>query len=98
MSKTRQQARKHKRRRKGEPEQPMLFSSSNYTLMLIGVSMVLTGFVAMYLENLEKGFIALYISPVVIIAGFAVVVAAILKTDKKQLESDKAESSTVTEK
>lgn len=92
MSKKKQQARKSRRRRKGEPDNPMLFSTFNYYIMLVGVFMVLMGFLAMYLENLEKGIIALYISPIIIIGGFAVVVAAILITDKKQIESELTDS------
>ncbi|MEX1137067.1 MAG: hypothetical protein WEB89_09210 [Balneolales bacterium] len=93
MSKTRHKARKHKRRRKGEQDKPMLFSLTNYYILLVSFLMVLTGFVAMYLENLEKGIISLYISPIFIVAGFALVVIAILKTDQKEVASDLTEPS-----
>ncbi|MEX2640546.1 MAG: hypothetical protein WD266_07650 [Balneolales bacterium] len=92
MSKTKSQVRKQKRKRKGEPDKPMLFSMLNYSIMMAGVSMVIIGFLAMYIENLEKGIVSLYISPIVIIAGLIVVVIAILKTDK-QVENPDAETS-----
>lgn len=71
----------------------MLFSLTNYYILLVSFLMVLTGFVAMYLENLEKGIISLYISPIFIVAGFALVVIAILKTDQKEVVSDLTEPS-----
>ncbi|MEX0780675.1 MAG: hypothetical protein WD491_08190 [Balneolales bacterium] len=93
MSKTKTQDRKqHRRKRIKEPEKPMLFSATNYYYMMIGLFMVIAGFFAMYLENQEKGFISLYISPIVIIAGFSVIVAAILKTDKEQIRAESSDT------
>lgn len=83
MSKTRSRANR-KKRRKGGLDKPMLFTAFNYRIMVTGILMVMSGFAAMYIENLEKGIFSLYISPIIIVAGFAVVAYAILKTDKTQ--------------
>ncbi|MEX0686029.1 MAG: hypothetical protein WD267_08180 [Balneolales bacterium] len=97
MAKSTSQVKRKKRKRKDEPDKPMLFSSTNYFIMIVGAIMVLVGFLAMYIENQEKGIIALYISPVVIVAGFITVAVAILKTDKKQVDLDVRTSSTMGE-
>lgn len=61
----------------------MLFTTLNYKFMGLGVAMVIIGFTAMYLENETHGFISLYVSPVVIMAGYMTVILAILKKDKE---------------
>lgn len=71
-------------------EQPMFFSAFNYRLIGIAVLLIVSGFTAMYLENEVKGFISLYISPIVILAGFIVVIFAIMKHDRD--EPDEAEN------
>lgn len=43
---------------------------------------MVAGFSAMYLENEVNGIISLYISPIVIMAGYITVVIAILKHDR----------------
>lgn len=82
------------RRRRNQKKQnkPMLFSPLNYKLMGLGVLMVVVGFTAMRLENEVYGIISLYISPVVILGGYLVVIWAILKRDHK-LEDSKTETS-----
>ena len=72
-----------KKIRKKREEKPMLFSALNYKLMGLGVLLVVAGFTVMRIENEVYGFVALYISPVVILAGYIVVVYAILKKDHK---------------
>jgi len=67
------------RRRNKKQSEPMLFSSLNYKLLGLGVFLVITGFTGMYLENEFKGFISLYISPIVIMSGYVTVIFAILK-------------------
>ena len=71
-----------KRRKKNETK-PMLFSPLNYKLMGLGVLLVVIGFTIMRLENEVYGFISLYISPVLILAGYITVIYAILKRDHK---------------
>lgn len=67
----------------------MLFSPLNYKLIGIGVLLIAAGFTAMKLENEVYGIISLYISPVVILAGYITVIFAILKRDHKLDEPSK---------
>jgi len=60
---------------------PMLFQARNYRLLIIGVLMVLVGFMAMYWENAVEGFVSLYISPLLILAGYGIVLASILSVN-----------------
>lgn len=61
----------------------MLFSSWNYKVLSAGLLLVITGFTAMYLENEVQGFISLFISPIMIMAGYATVILAIMKHHKQ---------------
>ncbi|MEX0770532.1 MAG: hypothetical protein WD035_07360 [Balneolaceae bacterium] len=73
-----------KRKGKGRKENnPMLFTPLNYKILGIGVLLVVLGFTAMYLENEVRGFVSLYISPIVIMAGYLTVIVAILKRDNQ---------------
>ena len=71
----------------------MLFTALNYKLMGIGVLLVLSGFTAMRIENEVYGIVSLYISPVVILAGYILVIYAILKRDHKMADSSTTSSS-----
>ncbi len=75
-----------KKYRKKKEQKPMLFSSLNYKLLGLGVLLVIIGFTAMRIENEVYGVVSLYISPVVILAGYIVVAYAILKKDHKTEE------------
>ncbi|MCC5942051.1 MAG: DUF3098 domain-containing protein [Balneolaceae bacterium] len=76
-----------KRSRKAKETKPMLFTALNYKLLGLGILMVIVGFTIMRIENEVYGFISLYVSPVVILAGYIVVIVAILKKDHKVEES-----------
>lgn len=71
------------KKRKKDEKKPMLFTPLNYKLMGLGLLLLIIGFTAMRIENEVHGFISLYVSPVVIIAGYATVIYAILKRDHK---------------
>lgn len=58
---------------------PMIFSASNYRLLGIGLILIIAGFTAMRIENEVYGLVSLYISPVVILAGYIVIIFAILR-------------------
>ena len=60
----------------------MFFSAYNYKLIGIAIFLIFAGFTAMYFENEINGFISLFISPIVIMAGFVLVVFAIMKHDR----------------
>ncbi len=79
-----------KRGRKTKESKPMLFSALNYKLLGLGVFMVIVGFTVMRIENEVYGFISLYISPIVILVGYVVVIYAILKKDHKIEEPSSA--------
>jgi hypothetical protein len=57
---------------------PMIFQSFNYKLLVVGLILITVGFTAMYLENEVSGFISLFISPIVIIAGYITVIFSIM--------------------
>lgn len=57
----------------------MIFSASNYRLLGIGIILIIAGFTAMRIENEVYGLVSLYISPVVILAGYIVIIFAILR-------------------
>lgn len=80
-----------KRRNKKETK-PMFFSALNYKIMGLGILCIIIGFTAMRLENEVYGFVSLYISPIVILAGYATVAIAILKRDHK-IENSSTEAS-----
>lgn len=61
---------------------PMFFSAFNYRLIGIAILLIVSGFTAMYMENEVDGFISLYVSPIVIMAGYIVVIFAILKHNR----------------
>src|SRR5690625_5151515 len=60
---------------------PMLSTPGNYKLMGMGVLLVIVGFTIMTIENEVYGFISLYISPVIILAGYGIACYAIVKRD-----------------
>ena len=57
------------------------FSTSNYTTMLIGIAVILAGFLIMTFDNTEFGFGFLWLTlgPLVTITGFIIEFWAILR-------------------
>lgn len=70
------------RSRKAANNEPMFFSAYNYKLMGIAIFLITAGFSAMYFENKVNGLISLYISPIVVMAGYILVIFAIIKHDR----------------
>jgi len=64
------------------------FSKGNYTIMIIGIALILIGFVTMTLETAEYGFgsLGLTIGPGFIMLGFLVEIYAILHKEKAKSE------------
>lgn len=61
------------------------FGKKNYTLMLIGVGLIIVGFTIMSLDS-EKfgfGFMGLTLGPLVVMSGFITELFAILHNPKK---------------
>ena len=67
---------------------PMFFSGFNYRLIGIAILLIVVGFTAMLLEKEVKGVISLYVSPIVIMAGYVIVIFAIMKHDRIDTNSE----------
>lgn len=63
------------------PKSNLPFSSANYTTMLIGLAVILGGFLIMTFETAEFGFgaLGLTVGPLIVIAGFIIEFWAILR-------------------
>jgi len=57
------------------------FSSSNYTMMLIGIAVILSGFLIMTFDSEEFGFgfLGLTLGPLITVVGFIIEFWAILR-------------------
>jgi hypothetical protein len=57
------------------------FSKSNYTFMIIGIVLILGGFVIMSMDTAEFGFgvLGLTVGPLMVMSGFVVEFFAILR-------------------
>ena len=77
--------------RRGHPAKPgMVLGVANYKVMAIGVVAVLAGFLMMYMENEVDGIISLYVSPIIIVGGFAEIVYATMKEENPDKGGKKA--------
>jgi uncharacterized membrane protein HdeD (DUF308 family) len=56
----------------------MVLQGRNYWLMLIGLALVVAGYVIMRMENEVEGFISLYVAPLMILGGYLEIIFAIL--------------------
>jgi Protein of unknown function (DUF3098) len=65
---------------------PLLFSKTNYIIMIAGISLIMLGFITMTMETAQYGFgpLGLTIGPGFILTGFLVEIYAILHKDKAQ--------------
>lgn len=66
----------------------MIFSRSNYLIMLAGIALLVIGLVIMTMEKAEYGFgpMGLTVGPAFLMAGFLVEIFAILHKDKAKGE------------
>ncbi|WP_263786924.1 DUF3098 domain-containing protein [Salinibacter grassmerensis] len=62
----------------------LVFENWNYVLLLIGVALIVVGFTAMYLEGAYQGFVSLYVSPVLIVGGYAEIIYALFWSPDEQ--------------
>ena len=79
-----------KNSRNRDDKKPMFFSAFNYKLIGIAIALIFTGFAAMYWENEVDGVISLFVSPIVIMAGYVLVIFAIMKHDRTDEEPSPA--------
>lgn len=68
----------------------MVFGRRNYTILLASIAAVILGFAIMRIENEVDGFVSLYVSPLVILAGYAGVAYAILWQPRAEQEEQAA--------
>ncbi len=84
-------ARASARRRTTTTEGTPVFSRRNYSLLGIALALVVIGYVIMRAENAVDGPISLYVSPILLLAGYLGVIYAILWRPKAApAESDAA--------
>lgn len=69
---------------------PMLFTSRNYLLILLGVAAVIVGYLAMWLESEVDGFISLYLAPLLILGGYLEIIYAILWRPREEPVAEQA--------
>ena len=77
MARPRTQRRSRRARSSARTGTP-IFDRKNYLLLLVGVLLVVVGYVIMALENEVDGFISLYVAPLLILGGYLEVIYAIL--------------------
>lgn len=56
----------------------MPFERRNYLLMLLGLALITVGYVIMRVENEMDGFWSLYVSPILLLAGYLGIIYAIV--------------------
>lgn len=67
-----------------------LFERSNYLFIALGVAAVVAGYGLMYVENELHGTLSLYVAPVVILGGYALVAYGILHAPRAAEETPEA--------
>lgn len=74
---------------------PPVLRHTNYRLLSIGVVAVAIGFVLMYMESSLNGVLSLYVSPLLIMGGYAEIIYALLwrPSDADQPEPSSAADS-----
>ena len=66
----------------------MVFTRRNYTLLFIGLALIVVGYVVMRLENAVDGFISLYVAPLLILGGYLEIMYAIMwRPDRQKVEA-----------
>ena len=70
------------RRRKARKSSPMVFTRKNYVLLILGIAVIIIGYVMMRMENEVDGFISLNVAPLLILGGYLEVMYAIYYREK----------------
>lgn len=68
----------------------LVFGRRNYVLLLIGVAVVVVGYVMMRMENEVDGFISLYVAPLLILGGYLEIIYAIVVSPDQEPASEAA--------
>ncbi len=64
------------------PQHGFVFARENYMLMIIGIVVIVLGFVLMYGKEDIYDFRKITLAPIVVIAGFIIEIFAIMKKPK----------------
>lgn len=64
----------------------LVFVRRNYVLLLVGIAVIVAGFVMMRLENEVDGFISLYVAPLLILGGYLEIMYAIIVSPDEESE------------
>jgi len=78
------------RQRQAQRRGAMVFTRRNYVLLILGLAMIVVGYVIMRMENEVDGFISLYVAPLVLLAGYLEVIYAILWRPAKETPGETA--------
>lgn len=70
------------------PEFHFVFDKRNYTIMLIGLAVIVLGFALMYGKDDIYGWRKIQLAPVVVIAGFVIEIFAILRKPEPENDAD----------
>ncbi len=61
----------------------MVFTRRNYILMVVGVALIVVGYIIMRVDNQVDGFVSLYLAPLIILGGYLEIIYAILWQPKE---------------
>jgi len=78
------------RQRQGKRGGVMVFTKRNYLLLVLGLVMIVAGYVIMRMENEVDGFISLYVAPLLLLAGYLEIIYAILWRPSKEVAEETA--------
>jgi hypothetical protein len=73
-----------------QPSETLPFTRKNYLLLLIGVGLIVVGFLLMSLDDFVDATqfsISLYIAPIFVVGGFVEIIFAIMYKEKKPDEA-----------
>ncbi|NBW94225.1 MAG: DUF3098 domain-containing protein [Bacteroidetes bacterium] len=69
----------------------MVFERRNYMLLLLGLLLIISGYVLMRMENEVDGFVSLYVAPLMILGGYLEIIYAILWRPKQKQPAEAAQ-------
>ncbi|MGB0650880.1 MAG: DUF3098 domain-containing protein [Rhodothermales bacterium] len=82
--KKRSGGRRANQRSRGKSRGVMVFERKNYLLLMLGIALVVVGYVIMRMENEVDGFISLYVAPLMILGGYLEIIWAIMWRPKRE--------------
>lgn len=81
---------KPSKRNGSSSQSALIFSPTNYLLLLGSVLLIVGGFVAMYLDGQFLGTVSLSVSPVIIVTGYVLLIYAILRRPDEEAVAEDA--------